>query len=84
MEIRQVFLFDQEVLADGARVQPVPTRRVAACAVLRNPLAGRPYADDLSELVDISVRAGELLTARALGALGPLKPRGYEIGRAHV
>lgn len=48
--------------------------------MLSNPSAGRPPIDDFSALVDLSVAAGEVLTARALAALGPLKPRGYGKG----
>src|SRR5262249_54888080 len=33
--------------------------------------------DDFTGLVDLSVRAGEVLTGRALAALAPLPPRGY-------
>lgn len=77
MDIRQIHLFDQEVHAEGGRILPVPTRRVAAAAVLRNPHAGQPAIDDFSGLVDLSVRVGEILTARVLAALGDLKPVGY-------
>lgn len=77
MKIRQIVLIDQEVRSEGGRETAAPTRRVAAAAILDNPFAGKPPADDFSPLVDLSVKAGELLTARALGALGHLKPRGY-------
>ncbi len=77
MNLREIVLVDQEVRSDGGRALETPTRRVAAAAVLENPLAGQPFAQDLSALVDLSVAAGEILTARALAALGPLKPRGY-------
>jgi hypothetical protein len=77
MNIRQIYLWDQEVRSEGGRALAAPTRRVAAAAVLANPFAGRPAIDDFSELVDMSVQAGKLLTERALGALAPLKPRAY-------
>jgi hypothetical protein len=76
MNIRQIVLVDQEVRSEGGRELARPSRRVAA-AVLENPFAGKPPADELAPLVELSVQAGELLTARALGALRPLKPRGY-------
>jgi len=75
--IREIVVIDQEVRSEAGRELATPTRRVAAAAVLENPLAGKPAADDLSELVDISVQAGKLLTARVLAALAPLKPRAY-------
>jgi hypothetical protein len=77
MAFRQILLIDQEVRSDGGRELSSPTRRVAAAAVLENPFAGRPGVQDLSELVELSVKAGEMLTARALGALGSRKPCGY-------
>ena len=77
MAFRQILLIDQEVRSDGGRELSSPTRRVAAAAVLENPFAGRLGVQDLSELVELSVKAGEMLTARALGALGSRKPCGY-------
>lgn len=77
LEIRQVVLVDQEVWSEGGRQLAEPTRRVAACAVLRNPLAGQAGVEDLEGLVELSVQAGDLLAERALQALGPIQPRGY-------
>lgn len=82
MELRQVTVIVQDVLSEGGRALVAPTRRVAACGALENPLAGKPPSDDLSELVDLSVEAGEILTERALSALGDLESRGY--GKAAV
>ena len=77
MRMRQISVITQDILSEGGRALASPTRRVAACGVLYNPFAGRPPIDDFSELVELSVEAGTLLTERALAALGPLKPRGY-------
>jgi len=77
MDIRQIHLFDQEVLSEGGRPLAASTRRVAAAAVLRNPHAGQPPLDDFAGLVDLSVAVGEILTARVLTALGDRKPMGY-------
>jgi len=77
MNLRQIVLVDQEVRSEGGRKLGRPSRRVAAAAVLENPFAGKPAADDFAPLVELSVRAGELLTTRALSALAPLKPRAY-------
>ncbi|GIK80659.1 MAG: amino acid synthesis family protein [Xanthobacteraceae bacterium] len=76
MDIRQIVLLDQEVRREASRTLQRPTRRVAAAAVLRNPAAGRDL-DDFGELVDLSVACGEILTARALAALGDQRPIGY-------
>jgi hypothetical protein len=77
MKIRSLTVISQEVMSEGGRELATPTRRVAACAVLANPFAGKPPSDDLSRLVDLSVEAGEILTQKALAAL---EPRGYGKG----
>jgi hypothetical protein len=74
---RQITIISQDILSEGGRPLATPCRRVAACGVLQNPHAGGPPLDDFSGLVDLSFRAGEILTARALAALEPLAPRGY-------
>lgn len=77
MDVRQILLFDQEVHREGGRRLAAPTRRVAAAALVHNPFAGGPPLDDFSELVDMSMRCGEILTQKIMQALGPLKPVGY-------
>ena len=80
MELRKIAIFVDDVLSEGGRELASPTRRVAACGVIRNPFAGKPPIDDFSELADISVDAGEVLTQRALEALGEIEPRAYGKG----
>ena len=80
MELRKIAIFVDDVLSEGGRELASPTRRVAACGVIRNPFAGKPPIDDFAELVDISVDAGEVLTQRALEALGEIEPRAYGKG----
>ena len=82
MDMRQISVITQDVLSEAGRRLQIPCRRVAACGVLKNPLAGQPAAEDLDALVDLSVEAGEILTRRALDALGDLTPRGY--GKAAI
>ncbi|OQW53219.1 amino acid synthesis family protein [Candidatus Raskinella chloraquaticus] len=77
MDVRQILLFDQEILREGGRQLVTPTRRIAAAAIIHNPFAGSSPLDDFSELVDISVRCGEILTQKIMQALGPLTPVGY-------
>ncbi|MEW6687706.1 MAG: amino acid synthesis family protein [Pseudomonadota bacterium] len=76
MQIRELVLIDREIRAEAGRALRTAARQVAACAVLRNPLAGRTV-DDHASLVDLSVEAGTLLTRRALAALGKRRPLGY-------
>ncbi len=77
LNLRQLSVIVQDVFSEGGRALSSPTRRVAACGVLHNPFAGKAPIDDFSELVDLSVAAGEILSERAIAALGDLKPRGY-------
>ena len=79
---RQITVISQDVFSEGGRALTTPCKRVAACGVLHNPHAGQAPIDDFTGLVELSVEAGKVLTARALEALGPLKPRGY--GKAVV
>ena len=77
MKLRAISVIVQDVLSEGRRELSLPCRRVAACGVMHNPYAGKAPIDDFSELVDISVEAGEILTRRALDGLGDMSPRGY-------
>ena len=69
-DIRRIVLIDEETWAEAGRPVSPPTRKVAACAVLANPLAGHPAQDDLEQLMALSVQVGTLLARRALAALG--------------
>jgi len=74
---RHITLISQDIFSEGGRALATPCRRVAACGVLQNPHAGGAPIDDFSALVELSFRAGEVLTERALAALAPHAPRGY-------
>ena len=77
MNLRSISVIVQDILSEGGRELSSPCRRVAACGVVHNPYAGKAPVDDFSDLVDISVEAGEILTQRALEGLGDISPRGY-------
>jgi hypothetical protein len=77
MKVRKTVLIRQEIFCESGRDLAIPTVRVAACAVLVNPHAGRPALDDFTPFIEASVRVGERLTAQALDALRPAQPRGY-------
>jgi Amino acid synthesis len=67
--IRKLATFLEETREEmGQRIDP-PVRKAAAVAVIRNPCAGK-YVEDLSELITIGEELGELLTQRAVTALG--------------
>ena len=68
-KIRKIAVLVEETRTEmGRNVEP-PTRRAAAVAVIENPCAGK-YVDDLSELMTIGEELGELLSQRAVDALG--------------
>jgi hypothetical protein len=68
--IRKVVTVVEDVYMEGGRAVEPPTRIAAAAAVIANPLAGE-FVEDLESLIDTYCEPlGELLTARALHALG--------------
>jgi hypothetical protein len=81
--IRKLVTVTDEALVEmGERIDP-PTRRAAAMAVIANPYAGR-FQADLAALVEAGAALGELLTARAVAALG-LAPEAVEsFGKAAI
>lgn len=67
--IRKIAVFLEETHSEMERAIQPPTRRAAAVAVIENPFAGK-YVEDLSDLMTIGEELGELLTTRAVAALG--------------
>ncbi|MGH9758145.1 MAG: amino acid synthesis family protein [Candidatus Acidiferrales bacterium] len=68
-KIRKIVTFVEETRAEMGRAVHPPTRRAAAAAVIANPFAGK-FVEDLSELMDVGEELGEILTDRAVKALG--------------
>ena len=80
-KIRKIVTFVEETSTEmGQKVDP-PARRAAAVAVIENPFAGK-YVDDLTELMVIGEELGELLTERAVAALGIAGPSAESYGKA--
>ena len=79
--IRKIATFVEEVSTEMGRKVDPPTRRAAAVAVIENPYAGQ-YVEDLSELMAIGEERGELLTQRAVAALGIAGPAAESYGKA--
>jgi hypothetical protein len=69
VKIRKLLTFVDETLTEAGRPVDPPVRRAAALAVIENPFAGR-YEEDLSVLIEAGVELGELLSQRAVAALG--------------
>ena len=80
-QIRLTYTIVEETLADGTVRLDTPTRKAAAAAVFTNPFAGK-YQKDLSLLYQYSEQLGEMLTQKAVAALGiaPDKIQSYGKG----
>jgi hypothetical protein len=68
MEIRRLTLVKDVVYFEGGLPAKLPVTRVAACAVIANPLAGKAQ-DDIEELLAFGSSLGERLVQEALAVL---------------
>ena len=80
-DIRKIVTVVEETMTEMGKSIDPPTRRAAAIAVIANPFAGR-YVEDLTDLMDIGEALGDLLTKRALAALGVVGGRVESYGKA--
>lgn len=79
--VRRIVTFVEDTCIEAGRTVSPPTRRAVAAAVIANPFAGR-YVEDLTPLMEIGEELGELLTERALAALGVPGDRVESFGKA--
>ncbi|MDQ0681897.1 hypothetical protein QF032_000891 [Streptomyces achromogenes] len=80
--VRRTFAQIEEThLAAGRTDDQGPLKKIAVCAVVTNPFAGRGYVADLSELVEASQEIGTRLGEEAVRLLGQA-PQSY--GKAGV
>lgn len=68
-EIRTIYTILEETCKDGVKTLETPTRKAATAVVFKNPYAGH-YQEDLSMLYQWSDELGEMLTQKAVAALG--------------
>ncbi len=68
MQIRRTLIISDTINSEGGLPALRPVTRVAACAVIANPLAGHP-AEDLSELIPLGGELGDFLVRKALAVL---------------
>jgi len=68
MDIRHIFVCKDVLFAEGGLPALKPVTRVAACAVVANPLTGQAK-DDLSVLIPYGADLGEMLVKQALALL---------------
>lgn len=81
LEIRKTQIVVEETRLAGGRAGRTPLRKVVAMAVVRNPLAGKGFVEDLSALIEPSEELGRDLGEVALAALGS-SPESY--GKAGI
>ncbi len=77
MEIRKLYTAIEETLGEMGRVADEPLRKVAAIAVIKNPLAGKGYIDDLGDLTEASIDIGRRISTMAVDAMGPYTVDSY-------
>lgn len=82
-EVRSIYTIVEETHADGVKSLDKPTRKAACAAVFKNPYAGQ-YIEDLSLLYEFSKELGDMLTRKAVAALG-IEPEQVEsYGKAAI
>ncbi|CAB1072810.1 FIG00440100: hypothetical protein [Olavius algarvensis Delta 1 endosymbiont] len=82
-QVRKIYTVVEETHADGTVRLEKPNRKAAAAAVLTNPFAGK-YQEDLSLLIQWSEELGELLTQKAVAALGIEPGKVHSYGKSAV
>ena len=77
LTIRKVCTYTDETRsAAGHTDDSGPLRKVAVCAIVSNPFAGRGYVEDLSPIVEASAELGTYLGKTAVELLGS-PPQSY-------
>src|SRR5258708_4046122 len=79
--IRKIVTVVEETRLEMGQTVSPPTRRAAAIAVIENPFAGK-YVEDLSPLIAIGAELGELLSKKAVAALGIDGAKAQSYGKA--
>jgi hypothetical protein len=77
--IRRTLVIVEERREEAGRATNMPLRRVAAVAVVENPYAKR-YVEDLTPMINDSVRLGEEIAELALSAFGKHEVQSYGKG----
>lgn len=80
LEIRETHVFIREVIQHAGRKVNPPTLCAVACAVLVNPMAGRPTEANLDDFIVASEQIGEILSRKALNVLGERTPIAFGKG----
>lgn len=71
VDVRKVVTFVEDTYTEGGRGDDGgPLRKVAVAVVFRNPYAGKPFTEDLGDLIEASAGLGKLIGERANEAIG--------------
>ncbi len=82
-QVRKIYTVVEETFQDGTVRLEDPTRKAAAAAVFANPFAGE-YQEDLSLLYQWSEDLGEMLTQKAVAALGIEPDKVHSYGKGAI
>ncbi len=77
MEVRRFYTVIEETFHDLGQDEYAPLRKVAVVAVVRNPLAGRGYVEDLGDLISGSEELGSVIAARGARQMLPYGIESY-------
>lgn len=80
-KIRRIVTFVEETRTEAGQMVDPAVRRAVSAAVIANPFAGR-HVEDLTPLMEIGEALGELLTTRAIAALGIPGDQVHSFGKA--
>src|SRR6056297_1104970 len=80
MQIRKIFTQIEDIQSEAGRDGDTPLRKGVVLGVVKNPFAGQPYREDLSDLTDASAAVGREITARAVEAMAPYEAVSYGKG----
>jgi len=81
VDVRRVVVTSEVTTQEMGRALDQPITRVTAAAIFQNPYAGT-YEDNLEPLYEISTELGEMLSTKAVEALGGGEPHSY--GKAAI
>lgn len=71
VEVRKIVTVVEEVHEEGGRSDGGgPLKKAAVAVVFKNPYAGKPFTEDLSELIEASAGLGTLIGERVNEAIG--------------
>ncbi len=83
MDIRKIVTIVEEIWEEGGAAVEPHAKRAAAIAVIRNPFAGK-FVQDLTELVEVGEKLGDLLGRKAVEVLGVPPEKVESYGKAAI